>query len=482
MPEWFPKRPEHLWRCFYQITQIPRPSGEEGLIRDYIVSIAKEKSLPYKVDQAGNIVIYLKATPGYETHPTVLIQNHLDMVCDQLPEKVINFSADPIDTFVEGEWLKAHETTLGADNGIGVAAALAVIFDESIVHPPLELLFTVDEETGLHGALNLDSNLLSAKRMLNLDSEDWGILYVGCAGGFDVEFKKEFEFVKAHSNHVSYELEIKGLRGGHSGIEIHLQQGNAIKLLCEILNDVSDGNLQVASFRGGRAHNIIPRDARVIVNLNPSDTHKLEKSCEAAVSRWRDYLPNEDQELEIKLVEVEKVDSALSREDSKNLLSILRLFPHGAHKYDPSTSEKLVSLSSNLALCILQKGELYILGSARFFNRQEAITLEQSFRALATSFGLEINQGSGYPSWRPQFEGELLTIVKEEYKKLTSEEANITAIHAGLECGIIKDKLGEIDIVSFGPTIRGAHSPTERVFIPSVEKFWILFKNVLKSL
>lgn len=481
IPSHFPAMPANVWSYFHTINQIPRPSKQEGKFREFILSEAQRLNLNFHVDQVGNVIVYVPGTQGLEDNDPVIIQNHMDMVTDATPDRQINFSKDPIITMRDGDWIKADRTTLGADNGIGCAAALALMTDTSVAHPPLELLFTIDEETGLKGAWGVDGSKLNGKKMLNLDTEEWGSVYIGCAGGIDYEFNKKIRMVPSCLKGQFYKLTVGGFLGGHSGVDIHEQRGNAIKFLMDWINSLPSGSFEVVEWRGGKAHNIIPRDAFAIVKL-PSSDIAIESSMEV-LKRWRSFIPENDQAFSVKVDEVDSSDfEVIHSDDFLMIKNFMLAFPHGAHAYDLSSGRELVSLSNNLAISLSVRGQFYLQSSLRFFDRNECVGLENQVIALANGFGVEFKKNSEYPSWKPIRENKLLDLVTEKYKLLFNKEAKITAIHAGLECGILRDKIGPIDVVSFGPTIMGAHSPQERVYIPSVESFWALLKEVLKSL
>ena len=480
-PQNYPSSPEHLWNVFYDFTQTPRPSKHEEKIRHYLINLAKDNSLEFKVDGAGNVIIYVPGKNGRENDEPVIIQNHIDMVTDAVPGKKINFVEDSLDVFVDGEWLTAEGTTLGADNGIGCAAGLATILDKSLKHPPLELLFTVDEETGLNGALGLETEYLKGRKMLNLDTEEWGSLYIGCAGGIDYDFNKNLELIKSAKDQ-RFKLTISKLIGGHSGVDIHEQRGNAIKLLAQFLFNLSiEVDFDIEEMRAGKAHNIIPRDAFVIINANESDKSKIDKLMSSMVKQWKSFLPKVDQAVEF---ELEQLDSESKKvlKDKKQLLNFLTLFPNGAHSYDLASNREIVSMSNNFARLLVVGDKFYVQSSLRFFDREEIRVIENKMIALASVFDAQVSRNSEYPSWKPVRENSVLSIVQETYKDIFGTDAKVTAIHAGLECGILRDKIGPIDVVSFGPTITGAHSPDERVNIPSVESFWKLFKGVLERI
>lgn len=480
-PTHFPTEPKELWGYFHQINQIPRPSKNEGKFREFILKRADELKLKTSTDSVGNVIVYVPATSGYETHDTVIIQNHMDMVTDATPDRKINFNTDPIVTFRDGDWLKADRTTLGADNGIGCAAALALMDATDIAHPALELLFTTDEETGLVGAWGVEAHNLKGKKMINLDTEEWGSLYIGCAGGIDYEFNKKVNMVPSKLKGDFYKLRVGGFLGGHSGVDIHEQRGNAIKFLLDWMTSLPEGSFEVQEIRGGKAHNIIPRDAFAIVKL--TDAAIAKKVGEEVITRWNSYMPESDRDFSIEVVKEEvSTTEVVEMNDAKNVMNFLVAFPHGAHAYDLASKRELVSLSNNLAVSLMVRGQFYLQSSLRFFDRDECVRLENQVQSIAKGFGMDFSKNGEYPSWKPVRENKLLDLVADKYKELFGKTAKVTAIHAGLECGILRDKIGPIDAVSFGPTIMGAHSPQERVHIPSVETFWKLLVEVLKTL
>lgn len=482
IPEIFPHNPENLWKNFYHITQLPRPSKHEDKIREHILSFAQKLGLESKVDSVGNVVVYKPASADKMGSAPVIIQNHMDMVTDAAPEKIINFHTDPIAVIKDGQWLKADRTTLGADNGIGCAAAMALLEATDLSHPPLEVLFTVDEETGLKGAWGVDPRLFKSKRMLNLDTEEWGSFYIGCAGGIDYELTGELPQTKAQfKNQKTIKLIVSGFLGGHSGVDIHEQRGNAIKFLTEILWEMKD-SLMLHELRAGKAHNIIPRDAWALMSLEESELKALEAAKLKVSERWKSFQPKNDQQFMVEMKVEEEAETGLEGEALSRVLFLLSAFPHGAHKYDLASNRELVALSNNLAKCLFVRGQFYIQTSLRFFDRAECVALEQQIQSLGSLLGLKVHKDGGYPSWKPVRENKLLDQMSAVYEKMHNKKPKITAIHAGLECGILRDKIGPIDAVSFGPTITGAHSPDERVEVESVEKFWDLLKNVLATI
>lgn len=475
-PADYPAEPAHLWEHFYQISQIPRPSGQEAAVRQYVLDQAGKAGAACRLDEEGNVVVSVPASAGREDRPVVIVQNHLDMVTVKNAEKQHDFARDPLTLKVKDGWLCADNTTLGADNGLGCAAALALMTDPQVEHPPLELLFTVDEETGLGGALNLDSSMLSGRLMLNLDTEDWHELYIGCAGGGGWEFSRSFAPEAVGAGMESWALVIAGLSGGHSGIQIHQQLGNAIKLLAECLREV-DG-LRIGTLDAGIAHNVIPREGRVEFACPAGRGDQLRALLDQCRQRWLDYLPEADHGLSL-VLEPAALDAALDEIDSHRVIDLAAAFPHGAQAYSLAQPADLVDLSINLAILRLAGGELFLEASYRFFNEGQAAPLKQSVLALARAFDLDVAPVVGYPGWQPDFDSALLARGVALHRELFGHEPAVKAIHAGLECGILKNKKPDVDILSFGPTIRGAHSPGERLQIDTVAPFWQFLTTLL---
>ncbi len=467
-PAGFPAEPAHLWEHFYRMTQIPRPSGEEAAVRDYVLAQAGRAGCSWQVDAAGNIAVEVPASAGREQLPRVIIQNHLDMVTVKTGDKQHDFHTQPLQLVVDEGWLRADRTTLGADNGLGCAAALALMTDPTVAHPPLQLLFTVDEETGLGGALDLDPGLLHGELMLNLDTEEWNELYIGCAGGGGWQFRRHFP-LEAAPGCSWWRLTLKGLAGGHSGIQIHEQLGNAIKLLGQCLGSV-DG-LRLARFDAGVAHNVIPREGCALFACAPQEAGKLRARLPELRAQWLQYLPVADRELTLSL-EPAAGELAPGVEAGRELLDLLAAFPHGAQAWNLAQPGELVDLSINLARAQLAAGEWMLEASFRFFNQAQSEPLQAGVLALARRFGLAVAPVVGYPGWEPDFDSPLLARAAALHEELFGRRPAVKAIHAGLECGILKGKKPGLDILSFGPTIRGAHSPAERLEIATVQPFW----------
>lgn len=481
-----PQAPKEVWQHFSEFCLHPRPSKHESKIREYIKSVAQKNGLQWKEDKVGNTIIYVPASKGHEHSAPVLIQNHVDMVTDALPEVQIDFMNDPINAFVDGEWVKAQGTTLGADNGVGACLALALIdHREKMIHPPLELLFTIDEETGLTGALELDASMIQSKTMLNLDTEEWGAFYIGCAGGLEIKYLQEFTSIESQQEGEAVTVKIAGLVGGHSGLDIHRQRGNAIVMLIDLLNMIKE-NVELIAFNGGKAHNIIPRNATVEFGLKNISRMEFEKVFKDWKTYWLKMLPLEDQKHFSADFEVKKKKySSLSSQDwLGSLSSFLQQFPHGAHQFvlEEGQTETLVRLSNNLAKIQWEKGKFSLLTSIRFFEQAEGERFKEKCLLLGRHHKINMEVKNGYPSWAPNFNSKLLEKVVNIYQKNYGSQPRVKAIHAGLECGIILAKKPGMEAVSMGPLIVGAHSPDEKVFIEDVTKTWNLLNFVLADL
>lgn len=478
-PANYPVEPAHLWEHFYQITQIPRPSGQEAAVRQYVIDLAERGDHTWRMDEMGNLVVSIAASEDLVGRPVVVIQNHLDMVTVKTGDKVHDFASQPLDLSVDAGWLSADRTTLGADNGLGCAAALALMTDRSIAHPPLELLFTVDEESGLGGALNLDPSLLTGSLMLNLDTEDWHELYVGCAGAGGWQLRRTWSTRAAPEGAEHWRLSLRGLAGGHSGIQIHQQLGNSIKLLAQCLASLA--GVQLAAFDAGVAHNVIPREGSMGLVCPAGGGEQLARELELLKSQWLGYLPAADAGLELSL-ERDDFDQVLGVADTRTVLDLVAAFPHGAQAYSEAQPADLVDLSINLAIARLEQGELMVQSSFRYFNEAQSLPLQQSVLGLARAFGLAVEPAVAYPGWQPDFDSPLLEQASALHQRLFGQRPAVKAIHAGLECGILKGKKPAMDILSFGPTIRGAHSPTERLQIDTVAPFWQFLTALLVEL
>jgi dipeptidase D len=476
--------PKRLWHHFYEISQIPRCSKHERKVRDYVLSIANHNGLPYRTDSTGNLVIHVDATGGSHSCPAVILQSHLDMVCEKENGRQHDFEKDPIRLKRKDDSIGAEGTTLGADNGIGVAASLAVMESKDIVHGPLEHLFTIDEETGLTGAMDLAEDMLEGRLLINMDTEEDGALYIGCAGGKDTELLVDLETEPLLPDSVSVKIRIGGLQGGHSGIDIHQGRGNAIRLLARFLwKEARQTDLRVASINGGSKHNAIPRDCDAVVCLAQEKFHALERHVAHYGTIVSDEygLSDPDVSVAIEKKGIEKPVAVFTRSFQKRLLNLLYSMPNGVMSMSQTVPD-LVQTSNNLAIVETGASQLRIVTSQRSSMPSELEDISDTICAIGDQVGARIHQGNGYPPWRPNLDSALLSLAKSSYRSLFDKTPEVKAVHAGLECGIIGDKFSGMDMISFGPTILGAHSPTERVQISTVERFWDFLLVLLKNL
>lgn len=473
--------PKSLWKYFDQIRKIPHGSGSEKAIGEWVVSVAKELGLPAQKDKTGNVVIYKPATPGHENAPTVVLQGHLDMVNEKNSSSKHDFDKDPIELILEGEWLRANGTTLGADNGVGVAASLAVMEDKSLVHGPLEALFTVDEERGLNGARTISRQALKGRIMLNLDSEDLGIFSIGCAGGADSHITLPLKRVA--KNGAVLKVHLFGLRGGHSGIDIHEGRGNALKILNRLLWQLShEMQIGIVCLNGGDKHNAIPREAFAEIVVAKPAVKKVQNWLKKAIKEIRiEFNPVEKSvDLTVEPVAGAK-PKVLDKASQERLLGLLFSLPHGPLAMS-RTIKDLVETSNNVASVLCDAKKAVIVCSSRSSNGAALRATRNKLLAIAQMAGAKIDQPSGYPGWMPNLDSPILKITADAYKQITGEEARYMAIHAGLECGIIGEKFPGMDMISFGPTMQHPHSPDERVNIKTVEIFYRHLLKVLETL
>ncbi|MBQ3673119.1 MAG: aminoacyl-histidine dipeptidase [Paludibacteraceae bacterium] len=476
--------PKAVWESFYQLTQIPRPSGKRKEIADFFVNYGKSLGLETLQDKIGNVLIRKPASKGMENHPGVILQAHMDMVPQKNGDKVFDFDKDPIEAYIEdnGQWVTANGTTLGADDGIGAAIAMAILADKNAVHPPLEALFTIDEETGMFGANDLKSGWLQGKYLLNLDNEDEGELCVGCAGGIDTTATFAFQPVDTEKGDIALRIDVKGCKGGHSGCDIHLQRANAIKLLVRVLKDaVANYEARLASIDGGSLRNSIPREASAVITI-PAESYQ---DVQDLIDRYEDLYLHEfagvDDDLSLKAVEVECPKQEMPEEIQDCLIHALTLCPHGVYRMIPERPD-VVETSNNLAMVKTEEGKVtcFCLTRSSVESRKEELqSIIQSAFSLA---GAEVVFTGGYPGWQPNFHSTLQQKMVETYKREFNEDARVVIIHAGLECGIIGSKYPGMEMIAFGPTIKHPHTPDERVEIATVAKCYKYVEAILKAL
>jgi dipeptidase D len=475
-------QPSHIWKHFARIVTIPHGSGNEKPLGDYVLSFAQSLKLACQRDKVGNVLVSKPASPGHEKAAGVILQGHLDMVCEKNSDVVHDFSKDPIQAEIKGEWVQAKGTTLGADNGIGVAACLAVMEDASLVHGPLEFLFTVDEETGLTGANRIQKGSLRGTRLINLDSEEEGTFTIGCAGGADSEIALPVVRKKTASKNV-FRLKVFGLRGGHSGLDINQGRANALKLVARMLCETQDSvRFELAGIEGGNKRNAIPREAWAVLACAPAQTKALalafKKSFEKIALEYRAVETAAKYAFE--RAEVEKA-YALTAECQRGLLNYVLAIPHGVVAMHPEI-KGLVETSTNLAIIRTGKSQVDIVCSTRSSVASALEATRLVLRAVTEMAGAKINPKYGYPGWRPNLQSPLLASLKNLYKREFGNDVAVVAVHAGLECGIIGEKFPGMDMISFGPTMEHPHSPDERVHIGSVGKFWQFLTAALAEL
>lgn len=474
-------KPELLWKHFEEICNRPHPSRKEQKIAEYVVSVAKKNNLECARDEFGNVVIRKPATPGKENLTPVVMQGHLDMVAEKNSDVVHDFDKDPIKPFVDGDWVRATGTTLGSDNGIGVAAALAVMESKEIEHGPVEALFTLDEETGLFGAQALKSGFVNAKILLNLDSEEDGALYIGCAGGQNTFVKFNFETKDIPEKTSTFEIKIVGLKGGHSGLDIIAGRGNAIKIMVRLLHDLnSKFGIRLVSINGGSKHNAIPRECFATIRVGKKVSDDLLSYVENYNKTVQSELATVEPGLNVTASAAKSKSKVIDKTTAKNLIDSLYAVPNGVIKMSADI-EGLVETSTNLAVVVTKGKTIEVTLSQRSSVESEKNDISNSIASLFNLTKAEVKQGDGYPGWKPDVHSPVLGVMKKVYNELYKSEPEVKAIHAGLECGIIKERYQDMDMISFGPTIMGAHSPDERVQISTVSKFWNLLTAVLKN-
>ncbi len=475
-------KPELIWRCFDEITKVPRPSCHEEQIRAYLLDFAKKHNIEAATDAVGNVVMRKPATTGHENAPTVVLQAHMDMVAEKNSDTAHDFMKDPIETYVDGDWVKARGTTLGADNGIGMAACLAAMIDDTLVHGPLEALFTVNEEIGLEGAQNLGPDMIKGKILINLDSEDDGEIFVGCAGGIDTTAIFTYKRSMAPENFDYMKVSVSGLLGGHSGGDIHLGRANANKLVARFLWECSQmWPLEVCSFEGGNLRNAIPREANAVFGVR-SEHHEslvrhLNKFAAEIVNEYKGVEPS----IDFKLEKTERPEYCIDSDTSLRLVRALYSAPHGVFSMSRDIPG-LVETSTNLAAVrMIDDNRIKITTSQRSSVESRKNDMAHQVEAHFQLAGAEVSHSDGYPGWAPNMESPIMHISADAYEELFGVKPAIKAIHAGLECGLFLSKFPSLDMVSFGPTMTGVHSPDEKLLIPTVDKFWRHLSLVLKK-
>lgn len=474
--------PARIWAHFEDICQIPRPSKKEEKILKHLIAFAENHGLPYKQDKTGNLLISKPASKGFENRAWVVLQSHVDMVCEKNSDMVHDFDHDPIVPRIDGEWVRATGTTLGADDGIGMAVQLAILESQSIAHGPIECLFTVDEETGLTGAFALEKDFIKSRILLNLDSEDDGELFIGCAGGMDTLVTFHYEKVNPEPDHEAFRISVTGLKGGHSGDDINKGRGNAVKILNRLLwNFEKMFELRLGEILGGNLRNAIAREAFATITIPKRHKVAFVELFEKLSAEICQELKTNEPALSIVCHEAIMPNCLIDYRTQQKLLNALYACPHGVIAMSADIPN-LVETSTNLASVKMTATEIIVATSQRS-------SLESAKRDVADMVGsvfslaeAKFRHGDGYPGWKPNVNSEILGIMRKAYHDLFGQEPKVLAIHAGLECGLIGEKYPGIDMISYGPTIKGAHSPDEGIKIDAVQKFWDLTLEVLKNI
>ncbi len=473
--------PKEMWNHFADLNAVPRPSKKEERVIQFMIDFGKSLGLETKTDAIQNVIIKKPASPGMEDRKTVILQSHLDMVHQKNADTVFDFDTQGIEMIVEGDWVRANGTTLGADNGIGVATIMAVLASDTIQHPAIEAMFTIDEETGMTGAMQLDGSNFKGEILLNLDTEDDDELSIGCAGGIDTNTKYTYteEAVNAGSVHLT--ISIRGLLGGHSGMDIDKGRGNANKLMNRILYHLlSLHEFQLVSIDGGSLRNAIPRESTTVLTVAKDDL-KVVKAAIAEISETLKYeYKTIEKALAISVEEKGAGDKAVAHEEMIKIVNVLYAVPNGVFRMSPDI-DGLVETSSSLARVIVNDGSFVTQSLQRSSVESTKADVANAIRAAFETAGIAVVQTGDYPGWQPNPNSEILTLMHQLYVKRFNEEPQIKACHAGLECGILGKHLPGVDMISFGPNIRAAHSPDEKVQISSVQKFWGFFLEVLQQ-
>ena len=472
--------PKVVWNHFEDLNAVPRPSKKEERVIEFMKNFGESLGLSTEVDEVGNVLIKKPATAGMEDRETVVIQGHIDMVHQKNNDTDFDFLTQGIESFIDGEWVKAKGTTLGADNGMGVAAAMAILSSNDLEHPAIEALFTIDEETGMTGALNLKPNWLTGRIMLNMDTEEDNELTIGCAGGVDTSAYWTYEQQAVGIAMHGFQLTVKGLKGGHSGMDIDKGLANANKLLVRLLYGVTaDYGLRISSIDGGGLRNAIPRESKAVLAV--ADSEAFRQHVEVLTEQIKDEFKVTEPNLTVELVEVDAPQNVIPKELQVNLLNSLYALPNGVFRMSPDI-EGLVETSSNLARVLVENGKVEVLTLQRSSSESSKKDIENAIRAAFELGGADVEHSGAYPGWQPVPSAPIIQVMANLYRKLFNEEPDVNACHAGLECGIIGRNYPKMQMISYGPTIRGAHSPDERVNIKSVHKFWEYTIETLKNI
>lgn len=474
--------PKSVWEYFEQITQVPRSSKKEEKIISFLLKFAKDNKLEATRDKIGNVLIKKAATNGMENLKPVVLQSHMDMVCESNKDVKIDFDKDPITPYIDGEWVKAKGTTLGADDGIGVAAQMAILTDTTIEHGPIECLFTVDEETGLTGAFEIQEGFFESKILLNLDSEDEGEIFIGCAGGIDAVASFDYKKEKVQANQIAYKFVVNGLKGGHSGDEIHKGYGNSNKIANRFLFLITNKfGASLSNFDGGNKRNAIPREAEFIFTVDKDLKEDVLREFELFRKDIFKEIKTIESAINIELTEVALPDSIIDKDTQKRLIYSIYSCPHGVHAWSPAIKD-LVETSNNLASVKFVGDKIVVTTSQRSSLESGKKDINNMVRTVFELAQAKVESGDGYPGWAPNPNSEILKIAEKSYERLFGKKPLVRAIHAGLECGLFLEKYPDLDMISFGPTLRGVHSPDEKIEIKTVKMWWEHLLDVLKNI
>lgn len=470
--------PQSVWKNFAALNAVPRPSKKEERVIEFMKNFGEKLGLETMVDEVGNVIIKKPATAGMEDRKTVVLQSHLDMVHQKNSDVNFDFNSQGIEMEVDGDWLKAKGTTLGADNGLGVAAIMSVLESTDIAHPAIEALFTIDEETGMTGAMGLKPGTLQGEILLNLDTEEDDEIDIGCAGGIDVTASQTYALESANGQIVK--IEIKGLQGGHSGMDIHKGLGNANVILGRLLyTGIANENIQLISIDGGGLRNAIPREAMAILSVRNS-VEFIEQATELKEAILEEFTSVE-KDLHINIETFSSTEKAISEADSRKIILALKSAHNGVYRMSPDVAD-LVETSNNVARVELKNGELKILNLSRSSVESSKYAVAEQLKSVFELAGMEVEFSGSYPGWKPKPGSDIVKLMENIYERDFGSKPHVVACHAGLECGIIGANYPKMEMVSFGPTIRGAHSPDERANIPSAQKFWGFLKEILKEI
>ena len=467
--------PKVVWNHFEDLNNVPRPSKKEERVIAFMKAFGESNNLNTYVDPSGNVIIKKPASLGMENRQTVILQSHLDMVHQKNADTVFDFNTQGINMLIDGDWVTADGTTLGADNGMGVATIMSLLVSKDIVHPPLEALFTIDEETGMTGAFELEKNILDGTILLNLDTEDDDEFSIGCAGGIDTNTNYTYQSVSTNKNDVAFEISVTGLKGGHSGMDIHLERGNANKIMNRVIASLESFDLRIVSIDGGSLRNAIPRESFAVIVVN---TKTIDDVLKNTIEEIRNEFSISDSNLAISYNEVEAPNSSMNNTDSKKVIQSIRAAQNGVYKMSMAIAG-LVETSSSLARVIVKEGSFQTQSLQRSSVESSKMDIAKTVGASFLMIGADVEHAGSYPGWEPNPSSEILEIMVPLYKEMYNEEPKVQACHAGLECGILNERYPGLDMISFGPTIKNPHSPDEKVHIGSVNKFWELLLEVL---